>query len=515
MTAKTDAQLARAIELHRQQDLEGAAALYEKIIRRDAQHFFAHHALGAIHAEAGRTEAALPLLIRAARLAPDNAEAQANLGAALIGLNRLDEAEGPIRRALDLAPDATEPLNHLGKLLTRRFRLDDALEAYGRVRDRAPADPVAHFNIGNVLFLADRAQEAIPSLRRAVQLEPGSATFRTGLGLALAEAGDLEAGLAQIRRAITLDPADATARRAEYGYLLAAGNWQEGWAKHESRRMGVDRFFYHDRLAVPQWAGEDLAGKRILLHAEQGLGDTLLFIRYLSLVKARRPAQIILAVQPALKGFLAADSEADLVTGFGEPIPDIDLHCPLMSLPLAFGTRVETVPAAPGYLRRHLTPRPDAAALLAGVARPRIGLVWSGNLQGGRSMPLEALAPLLAVEAVNFVALQLEISTADADFLAKLPRITRFPRGFADTAAAIDGLDLVITVDTALAHLAAGLGVPCWILLAQRADWRWLQDRTDTLWYPTARLFRQKDGTGWPPVIAALRHALIAFLGKE
>jgi tetratricopeptide (TPR) repeat protein len=515
MTAKTDTQLARAIELHRLQDLEGAAALYEKIIRRDPQHFFAHHALGAIYAEAGRAAEALPLLTRAARLAPDNAEAQANLGAALIAQNRLDEAEVPIHRAVVLSPDATEPLNHLGKLLSRRGRYDEALDAYARVLERNQADPVAHFNVGNTLFLADRSQQAIPSLRRAVQLEPGSAIYRTGLGLALSEIGEIALGLAQIRRAIALDPADVTARRAEYGLLLAEGDWRQGWQKYESRRLGVERFFFHDRLAVPQWAGEDLSGKRILLHAEQGLGDTLLFVRYLAQVRARRPAQIILAVQPALKGFLAAGSEADLVLGFGEPLPDIDVHCPLMSLPLAFGTRVETAPAAPGYLRRHLTPRPDAAALLAELPRPRIGLVWSGNLQGGRSMPLETLAPLLAVEGVNFVTLQLEISTADAAYLAKMPRIKSFGRSFADTAAVIDGLDLVITVDTALAHLAAGLGVPCWILLAQRADWRWLKHRTDTPWYPSARLFRQKDGAGWPPVIAALLSALKEFLAQR
>jgi Flp pilus assembly protein TadD len=509
--ANTDSLLASAVERHRQQDLTAAAALYEQIIRRDPRHFFAHHALGAIHAAAGRIDAALPLLSRAVQLAPDHAEAQANLGAALIEAQRLDEAEAPIRRALALDPEAAEPLNHWAKLQGRRDQWDEAVPAYRRVLALAPDDPIAAFNLGNALFQAGKVAEAVAALRQAVRLAPHSARARTGLGLALAESGDRAAGLMQIRRAIALDPGDPAAYQAEYGLLLAAGEWREGFEKYENRSRGPGRFFFHHGLAEPPWQGQDLAGKRLLLHAEQGLGDTLMLVRYLPMVRAKGPAQIILSVQPALAELLAAGSDADLVLPFGAVLPEFDLHCPLMSLPLIFGTRVETVPPAPGYLRRHLTPRPEIGTMIADLPRPRIGLAWSANLQAAtgrrRSVPLALLASILALPA-SFLVLHTELSAAERAALAGTERVAVLDRGFADTAAAIDALDLVVTIDTSIAHLAGGLGRPCWILLPQRADWRWLERGDDTPWYPMARLFRQHDGAGWAPVIERVLEAL-------
>lgn len=510
--ANTVSLLANAVERHRQQDLTAAAGLYEQIIRRDPRHFFAHHALGAIHAAAGRIDAALPLLSRAAQLAPDHAEAQANLGAALIEAQRLDEAEAAIRRAMALAPEASEPLNHWAKLQGRRDKWDDAVLAYRQALQQVPEDPVAAFNLGNALFQAGQIADAVAALRQAVRLAPNSARARTGLGLALAESGEYQAGLVQIRRAIALDSGDPAGHQAEYGLLLAAGDWRDGFEKYESRSLGAERFFFHHGLAQPLWQGQDLAGKRILLHAEQGLGDTLMLVRYVAMVRARGPAQIILSVQPALAELLAANSEADLVLPFGAVLPDFDLHCPLMSLPRLFGTVVETVPRAPDYLRRHLTRRPEVETMIAGLPRPRIGLAWSANLQAltgrRRSLPLERLAPILALPGASFLVLHTELSAAERAALAGMSQVTLLDRGFADTAAAIDALDLVVTVDTSIAHLAGGLGRPCWILLSQRADWRWLQRGDDTPWYPTARLFRQPDGTGWAPVIDAVRRAL-------
>ena len=515
MIANADAQLARAVELHRLQDLEGAAALYEQVILGDPHNFLAHHALGAIRAGAGQTAKALPLLRRAARLAPGNAEVQANLGAALLELNRFDDAEAAIRRAIDLDAGAVEAYSHLGKLLSRRFRHAEAVAAYRVARDRMPEDAIAQFNLGYALLQAEQPHAAIDCLRRAVQIEPCYATFRTGLAQALAAAGEREAALAEAGRAIALDPGNPDPRQVEYAVLLAAGDWEAGWNKYEDRAIGRAGLFFCDGSGLPRWQGEDLAGKRLLLHAEQGLGDTLQFIRYLPLVKARGPAAIVLAVQPVLRDFLGVDSEADSVIGFDEPHPPVDLHCPIMSLPRLFGTRIDTVPAEPGYLRRHLREQPRIATAIGTVARPRVGLVWSANplvkSGPGRSIPLPSLAPLLALDAVNFIVLQAEISSEDAACLATLPRITTLAGDIADKAAAIDALDLVVSVDTSMAHLAAGLGVPCWIPLPERADWRWLEQRSDSPWYPCVRLFRQAGGTGWPPVVARLREALERF----
>ncbi len=269
-------------------------------------------------------------------------------------------------------------------------------------------------------------------------------------------------------------------------------------------------------FAQPQWRGEDIAGKTILLHAEQGFGDTIQFVRYAPLVAAKG-ASVILEAPDSLMPLLDGFNGVTTMIAHGQALPPFDLHCPLMSLPLAFGTTLATIPENGPYLRAPAERLEKWRTRLGALSGKRVGLVWSGKPahknDRNRSIALSRLAPLLAVAGVNFVSLQQDYRDADRAELANYPQLVRLDRelaDFADTAAAVAALDLVITVDTAVAHLAGAMGKPVWILLSHVLDWRWLLERSDSPWYPSARLYRQAAIGDWDGVIARLAQDLAA-----
>ena len=425
--------------------------------------------------------AALADYERAARLRPDAAPLHNNCGNALRELGRHEEALAAFERALALAPDYAEAHSNRGNALIEMNRVEEALQAYQRALALKPDFADALINRGNALRYLDRIAEALESFDAALALAPELAEAHWNKALTCLETGDFARGFA--------------------GY-----EWR--WKRDsELKPRG---------FVQPQWRGEDVRGKTILLHAEQGFGDTIQFLRYLPMVAAKG-AKIVLEIPDDLRPLIGPTAGLAAVIRRGETPPPFDVHCPLMSLPLAFGTTLDTIPAAVPYLRAPAERIDKWRALLSGAARPRVGLVWSGKPthknDRNRSIPLAAFAPLLRTPGIAFVSLQKDYRDADREALEASPlaRLDHALGDFADTAAAIANLDLVIAVDTAVAHLAGSLGRPLWLLLPAIGDWRWLIGRADSPWYPSARLFRQPRIGDWQSVIAEVARDLALF----
>jgi Tfp pilus assembly protein PilF len=438
----------------------------------------------------------------------------AALGLALYGTRRFDEALAAYDDGLRLAPGDVALHNGRGVALLELRRPTEARDEFVRALAADPDCLDALGNLGNALFKLNRPEEAIAAYDRALKIVPDNAPLLTNRAIALRRLDRPRDALMSAARAMAAQPDFAPARFVEAGVRLYLGDFAGGWRGYEWRRGGA---FTPQRrkLAAPLWLGEQpLAGKTILLHAEQGFGDTIQFVRYAPLVAARG-ARVIVEVQPPLVPLVSDMPGIATVLGRGAQLPAFDLHCPLPSLPLAFGTGLETIPASVPYLA---PPQHSVGSWRARLPRrrPLIGLVWAGERAHdndiNRSMRLEALAPLLDLPDVQFVSLQHDVRESDAPLLAQRADIVSIGQqftDFADTAAAIAALDLVIAVDTGVAHLAGALGKPLFLLLPFAADFRWLRGRDDSPWYPTVRLFRQSRFADWSAAIEAARRALL------
>ena len=465
-----------------------------------------------------RYDEALASYDRVLALQPNLAAARVNRGNTLNELKRHDEALASFDRALALQPDLVEAHANRGMALHALGRFDDALASLDRALALSPDYAVALYNRGATLHALARYEEALASYDRAIAVKPDYAAAHSNRGASLYEMRRFDEALASYDRALIADPDFPDAHWNEASLRLLTGDFARGWAEYEWR-------WTYERLAPakrnftqPLWRGaEDVAGRTVLLYSEQGFGDTIQFSRYAALVAARG-ARVVLEVESQVQRLMQTLAGPAEVLAKGGPLPDFDLHCPLLSLPLAFGTALATIPAATPYLS---APAALAAAWherLPDDGRRKIGLCWSGNpvhlRDRNRSMSVDALLPLLEADA-TFVVVQKDIRPADAAVLVSRPDVRRFDEAlgdFADTAAFIAQLDLVITVDTSIAHLAGALGKPVWVLLPRIPDWRWLLDRDTSPWYPTARLFRQDDSAAWPGVVARLRRALSDFV---
>jgi hypothetical protein len=401
--------------------------------------------------------------------------------------------------------------------LRQSGRAAESLPHFRAVLARAPHRWDAWADYGNALADLDRHADALEAFGKALARRPGEPRVLQNRGIALLETNDPVAAGADFRQALA-GGGEAASLRFDLALAhLLSGDLATGFALYEAR-FGDPRLRTPPRpLPYPRWSGtEPLAGQRILLHAEQGLGDTLQFARYVPLVAARG-ATVVLEAPAPLAGLLGQLDGVTAVVARGGPLPDVDWHCPLGSLPLAFGTTLASIPAGVPYLRAEPG---DVAGWRAapGDRRPRVGLVWAGNPRHRndrrRSLPLAALAPL-ARGPWQLVGLQKDIGLDDAQRLAGWQAIDAGPRlrDFAATAAALTALDLVVTVDTAVAHLAGALGRPAWVLLPYAPDWRWLLGRADSPWYPTLRLFRQPRPGDWASVVRLVTAALAELAG--
>ncbi|MDR3510705.1 MAG: tetratricopeptide repeat-containing glycosyltransferase family protein [Caulobacteraceae bacterium] len=517
---RSDPQVLKAIceqgyALHRAGRFDEAERCYDRVLKRNPKHFAALHLLGVVRVQTGRAEQAVELLRRAAKINPDDPAVQDNLGAALCETGRPEAALANHERALALKPDFADAHYNRGVALDRLKRPEEALASYDAAIAQAPGHVRAHHNRGTALDILGRTQEALASYDRAIALKPDYAEAFANRGQVLGDLGRLGEALASFNAAITLDPGFAYARACKSLVLLRTGQFEAGWREYEWRKANWDAAKRLDPGRA--WSGEgELAGKRLFLHCEQGLGDSLQCARYVPLL-ADRGAEITLYTQSSLVSLLGASLPGVSVAAEGGPPPDFDFHCSLMSLPLAFETRLETIP--PPLRLRSGERRPKFADRFGPKSRPRIGLAWSGNPthvnDRNRSIAFDRLAPLLG-EEIEWIALQNEIRPRDSAAFAASGRVTFLGdalNDFADTAALVEQMDLVITVDTSLAHLAGSLGKPTWILLPFAPDWRWLLDRADSPWYPTARLFRQPAIGDWDSVIAEVQAALRSTVG--
>ncbi len=503
----------QAVISFQQGDLARAEKLCAGILEYRPEDFEALHLLGILNFQQQRMVEALRLLTAALLVNAGSPEAMSNLGLALHATGRYDEAISHFRHALQLAPDHPEILYNLANAKLELGQAADALTNYDAALAAAPGHVGAQVNRGNALLRLNDPVRAIASYDAALASMPSHPQILTNRGHALRRLDRPAEALADFTAAMTSAPEFAEARFEAAMTYLTLGDFDAGWNEYEWRwKTGA---FARQRrsLPAPLWLGnEPVAGKTILLHAEQGFGDTIQFIRYAPLL-AGRGATVICEVQPELRPLLSGIAGAAIIAA-GEPLPAFDLHCPLLSLPLACRTQLATIPADVPYLAapaerlaywRERLP-PDG---------PRVGFVWSGSPShkndANRSIPLTRLASLFDNPPVRCFSLQTELRGADREVLRGLPNLVHLGdelRDFGDTAAATALLDVVVTVDTAVAHLAGALGKPTVILLPYAADFRWLRDRSDTPWYPTANLIRQPAFGDWDSVVARLRNEL-------
>jgi tetratricopeptide (TPR) repeat protein len=491
------------VVLREQGQLEAAASCYRQAILHRLDYAEAHGNLGNALAEQDQPEAAIACYREAIRLQPDHADAYTNLGNVLSGQGLLDEAIAAHTKALQLGPVFALAYNNLGEALRRQGRLEEAIACYRRCIDLAPYDADAYSNLGNALAEQDLLDEAIALHAKAIQLKPAFSTAHSNMGTVLERQGRLDEAIACYRHCIALNPHNADGHNNLAMALLAQGDMDAGWNEMEWRwKTPGCRRAWRD-LAQPQWRGEPAEGRVLLLHTEQGFGDTLQFCRYAAMAAARGLVVVMEVPRPLVR-LLGRLAGVHRVVACGEALPPFDLHCPMMSMPLALNTTPATIPSAPAYVYADEKQAAiwDLRLAADDGGMPRVGLAWAGNptllANRRRSLALGQLAPLLAVPGLRFFSLQ-----QGADALSGYP-IADFMHemsDFADTAAFIASLDLVISVDTAVAHLAAALGKPVWLLNRFDSDWRWYTGERDSLWYPTMRLYRQSRPGDWDTVL--------------
>jgi tetratricopeptide (TPR) repeat protein len=543
------------LSLHAKQ-YDHAVEWIARAIRQDPKPIYLS-SLGTTLRQQGRYEEALKTFDKALQLAPDDAALWSLLGHVLADLDRPDEAILALQRALKLKPRHWGAVNQSGHLLNRLERFEEALAHFNlcdelqpnhaltlhiralalrglkrfeesladnlRAHALNPADPLTCNNIGNALQSLGRQEEAVGWFDKALELRPNFEMALNNKGHSLTqlyrfdEAFEIYHGLKR---------SGANTPEAEWNLSLLqmlTGDFEAGWAGREARWNMPSHSFAYPKFSQAMWLGkESIEGKTVLVRADEGLGDSIQFARYVPMVAARG-ARVILAVAapvyPLLSGLTGVSQCIPLSAG---PPPAFDLHCPMSSLPLAFGTRLETIPSEISYL-----PPPSEDRIRAWQERLgphdklRVGLVWSGNPahknDHNRSLPLQALSRLLEAD-VHFVSLQKDPKADDKSFLrerADIVDLTEHLTDFSETAALVSCLDLVITVDTSVAHLAAALGRPTWILLPYVPDYRWLLDRDDSPWYPTVRLFRQTETRDYADVLDRVRTALQTLISSR
>jgi tetratricopeptide (TPR) repeat protein len=503
----------RAYGFFHQGDLDRAERYCSEILIWRPDDFDALHLLGLLNLRRQRLAEALHFLSAAVQSDPCSADALSNLGLALHAAGRYQEAVSCYRDGLRLVPTHRDTLYNLGNAFLEMGHLAEALSSYGEVLAGEPDHVGALVNRGNTLLRLNDPVQALASYDAALAAMPRHPQILTNRGHALRRLDRPAEALADLKLAMTIAPEFPETHFEAAMAHLTLGDFEAGFKAYEWRWKTGAFAQYRQPFQSAPWLGEQpIAGKTILLHAEQGFGDTIQFIRYAPLL-TRQGARVVCEVQPELQPLLSQLEGVDVIAS-GRSRPAFHLHCPLLSLPLALRTTLQTIPVSVPYLaaapeRQHRW----RDRLPSG--RARVGLVWSGSPShkndANRSIPLVRLAPLCADASVHFVSLQRELRAGDAEVMRDLPNLVHVGgelADFADTAAVISMLDHVISVDTAVAHLAGALGKPVSILLPHAADFRWMRGRDDSPWYPNAKLLRQPAFGDWDSVVARLSDEL-------
>ncbi len=490
-----DYHLNLGVVLMAQGRLPDAIAEFRKTVTLQPQHAAGYYNLGLALAQTGQLEVAANALRQAATLNPNSTDVHNNLGSVLGRLNRLPEAEAAFRKSVALQPQNASALNNLGLALQKLGRLDEALAAFNQAAKLKPDYAEYLNNLGMTLGDTGHLEEALATFRQVIALNPNHAQYFYHMGIALEDLNRPQDALAAYQQAITLNPNHPESHMSTGIVRLLLGDLATGWKEYEWRAK-CPQIPMQRNIPQPQWTGDDPNGKTILLHWEQGLGDTIQFIRYAPLIAARG-ATVLLKCQPELEILMKTVDGITAIATDEKNLPPFQFHCPLASLPLAFGTTLETIPAKIPYV----TAPPDRIKawrnrLDPADSRIRVGLSWAGQPKHRndrrRSMRLEQFSPLAEVKSARFFSLQKGMAATQSsapppgmDFVDWTPDL----HNFAETAALITNLDLIICVDTSVAHLAGAMGKPVWLLLPFVPDWRWMENRTDSPWYPTLKSF--------------------------
>jgi Tfp pilus assembly protein PilF len=494
-------------------DLDKAERLCSGVLEHRPDDFDALHLLGMVNFQRHRMVEALRLLAAALKANPDSSDAMSNLGLALHTVGRYEEATLWYRHALAIAPDHPEILYNFGNACLELGRFAEARSRYDAALAIVPAHAGALVNRGNAMLRLNELEAALASYEAALVVMPEHPQILTNRGHTLRRLGRPVEALAEFDKAIAAASEFAEAHFEAAMTHLSLGDFETGWKAYEWR-WKTGAFARQRRVfPAPQWQGsESVAGKTILLYAEQGFGDTIQLIRYAPLL-AQMGARVVCEVQAELQPLLSQLDGVSVIAA-GEPLPAFDLHCPLFSLPFAFKTRLDTIPADTPYLAASAERRAYWRNRLP-QGRPRAGFVWSGSAShrsdAARSIPLARLAALFEDPPLSCVSIQTELRSADSDVLPNLPNLVHLGseiRDFTDTAAIISLLDVVVSVDTVAAHLAGAMGKQVMVLLPHVADFRWMRGREDTPWYPTAKLLCQPAPGDWDSVVARLRNEL-------
>jgi Flp pilus assembly protein TadD len=457
----------------------------------------------------GKPDEARPLYESGLRLFPGNPVLLNGLGLVLLDLGLTEEAGSAFSSALESAPRSPALFFNLGNALRIQGEIPEAIEYYRNALSLGLQRPEVHNNLGIALQMADRWDDALRAFEGALAQDHHYLPALTNRGNALIQLGRPEDALNPLQKAAELQPGYADAHWLLSHALLVTGRLPEGWDEYEWRWNKMKAASYHRGGAELRWNGEDLSGKTILLYAEQGIGDAVQFVRYASLVKSRG-ARVVVECHAELVSLFRSIDCVSAVYARSEKGPHFDVACPLLSLPSVFRTRMDTIPNDVPYLR------PEAARVARWEkllepykSRLRVGLAWAGNAGHAndrkRSIPFERLAPLASTGGVQFISVQkLENGDARGPNPGVLPLVdwTGELHDFADTAALLSQLDLLITVDTAVAHVAGALGTPVWMMVPFIPDWRWFLHRLDSPWYPSMRLFRQTVRRDWGEVVS-------------
>lgn len=543
-----------AVSLHAARRFDQAEAACRRAVDLQPSVVGYHLTLGAVLVGAGRLEEAVAAYRQALALHPNVGELHAGLGAALMELKEFDEAvaaygnavainpnrtndwlaeanqkmalalrtqgqHGAAASALELSislrPDCPDAHSNLGLILKEMGRSEDAIRCCRRAIELDPRHATAYSNLGMALHERDESEAAVEALQTAIALAPDHVPALNNLGNALYSLGRIDESLVVLDRAVACDPTYAAARYNRSLLILLKGDLSTGFAEYEYRRRGGISNYPPKDFTQPEWQGEPLAGRTILLYAEQGLGDTIQFARFATSVQSLG-ADVILQVQRPLVSLLEASFPNVRVVSKGEPLPRFDCHFPLMSLPWRLGTALDSIPAEVPYLRcdpAKLAAWRDRIGAYPGI---KVGVVWAGSAKTKhdrqRSLSARTLLQHLPTDGITLFSLQKETRPGDASVLAehgdRIVDLAPSLENFTDTAAAAMALDLVISIDSAVAHLAGGLARPTWVLLPHALDWRWLCDRADSPWYPTLRLIRQPRVGDWQSVLSEAATAL-------
>jgi tetratricopeptide (TPR) repeat protein len=511
MPVNIDEAMRSAQEHYRAGHLQKAAGLYAEITRVQPDNSDALFMLGIINSQTGALNAAAEHFRKLIAVHPAHTGAYYNLGNVYRDQGQFNEAFNCYQKAIQLNPGYAEAYINIGIIFRMQGRFDEETACYQKAIQLNPRSAEAFFNLGHSFFQKEQFDKALACYEKVTLLNPQSAHAYMNLGLIFRIEGRNEEALACYRKAVQLDPEDAPAHWNLSNVLLLIGNYREGWEEFEWFRKTEDYSKRQRRFPQPLWDGSDIKGLTILLHAEEGFGDTLQFIRYAPLV-AENGAKVIVESQKELTLLLKNVKGIQNVISHGSELPAFDIHCPLMSLPRVFGTTLQNIPAQIPYLFADPAKIKQWRERVQSDCHTKIGLVWSGGgLPFRKSCSLELFSPLANLQGITFYSLQKgepgkRFKNAPAGM--RLIDYADELHDFADTAAFIETLDLIIAVDTAVAHLAGALGKTVWVLLPFVPDWRWMLNREDSPWYPSMRLFRQPALGDWKGIVSMIADAL-------